>query len=195
LAIIIAFLTVFLGIYMLAIYLLFGDLIDESVSKEDLIENYELKKNEIQEIKKFIDSKIPSKTYLSIEFKNNQIEILHLKKNDIYENNWNIPINSKKIDSILSEIGWTKTDLKNLKHKLHNANCISVSSGSPLTIGWQRSGMGKYFYKIFDQNLNDSIKALYDEGCNYDYYKDNIVLEYGGGAFGRQCFSDYYAEK
>jgi hypothetical protein len=29
----------------------------------------------------------------------------------------------------------------------------------------------------------------------YKYYKENVVLEYGGGAIGRECFEDYYNDK
>ena len=53
-----------------------------------------------------------------------------------------------------------------------------------------RSGMGKYSLKLFDIDLtNDQIKQ-YNDGCTYIFYKKNIVLEYGGGAVGSQCFPD-----
>lgn len=104
-------------------------------------------------------------------------------------------IHSRKTDSLLTVIDWTKNDLKILKDKLDDANCISVSSGNPITIGWQRSGMGKFSYEIFNQNLTDSLLSQYNDGCMYIYYKDNVVLEYGGGAIGLQCFPEYQRKK
>uniref|UniRef100_UPI002631E88E hypothetical protein n=1 Tax=uncultured Tenacibaculum sp. TaxID=174713 RepID=UPI002631E88E len=144
-----------------------------SYNKQDLIDNFERKKNEIIEVKKFIDSKTPFETYISIEFENGELGIFHVEKNGNYESNWNLDIDSKKTDSLLTVINWTKNDLKNLKDKLDKANCISVSSGNPTTVGWQRSGMGKFSYGIFNQNTKDSLINQYNDGCTSIYYKDN----------------------
>lgn len=181
-----------IGILYLFIHLAFGGVFTgPTYSKQDLIDNFEQKKTEIMNIKKFVDSKTQIDTYFHIEFENEGLGIFHIEKNGIFESNWDVNIDSKKADLLLNEIGWTKKDLEILKYKLDNANCISVSSGDPTTIGWQRSGMGMYFYNIFDQNLSDSLIAEYNDGCTHLYYKDNVVLEYGGGAIGSQCFPDY----
>lgn len=50
--------------------------------------------------------------------------------------------------------------------------------------------MGKYSYLIFDRPLSEAEKKDYDDKCEYIFYKENIVLEYGGGAIGTQCFPD-----
>ncbi|MBC3540321.1 hypothetical protein ACFSC6_02835 [Rufibacter sediminis] len=159
-----------------------------SYFKEDLAENFEERKTQIIEAKNYFGSIVPKETFVKIEFEKGQLGIFHIKKNGIYQNNWNLDINSKKVDSLLQVLGWTKTELKTLKSKLDKANCISAESGNPITIGWQRSGMGMYFYNIFDQNLNDSLISVYNDSCTYIFYKDNVVLEYGGGAIGAQCF-------
>lgn len=163
--------------------------------KEDLIDNYEERKSEIHEVKIFIDSKISEDEYIDIEFENGELGIFHVRKNGVYNSNWNLDIDSKKTDSLLNVIGWTKDDLELLEEKLDEANCISAASGNPTTIGWQRSGMGKYYYKIFDKNLTDSLISRYNDSCTYIFYEKNIVLEYGGGVFGLQCFPAYYREE
>lgn len=188
-------LTIIIGFFIFLHIAFDGIFTGPSYNKQDLIENFERKKPEIIEVKKFIDSKIPSETYISIEFENGELGIFHVKKNGNYESNWNLDIDSKKTDSLLTVINWTKNDLKNLKDKLDKANCISVSSGNPTTIGWKRSGMGKFSYGIFNQNTKDSLINQYNDGCTYIYYKDNIVLEYGGGAIGMQCFPEFYQNK
>ncbi|WP_417888206.1 hypothetical protein [Zunongwangia sp.] len=189
------FLTIIIGFFIFLHIAFDGIFTGPSYNKQDLIDNFERKKNEIIEVKKFIDSKTPSETYISIEFENGELGIFHVKKNGNYESNWNLDIDSKKTDSLLTVINWTKNDLKNLKQKLDKANCISVSSGNPTTIGWQRSGMGKFSYGIFNKNTKDSLINQYNDGCTYIYYKDNVVLEYGGGAIGMQCFPEFYQNK
>lgn len=174
--------------------------------KQDLIDNYEQNKNEILEVKNFIESKISSDNYIDIELQNiegglmdeilgrNKLQYFHIEADDKYENNWNVDIDSKKTDTLLAKINWTRDDLRILRTKLKKANCISISNNKPITIGWQRSGMGKYFYRIFNFTPNDSIKNRFNNGCTQSYYKDNVVLEFGGGAFGIQCFRDYKKE-
>ena len=94
------------------------------------------------------------------------------------------------------KLNWQEAKIKGIKSKLDEANCISVSkSGKVYTIGFQRSGMGKYHYKIFENWSIDEIKKKFNDGCLYKYYKENVVLEYGGGAIGMQCFEDFYKDK
>ena len=38
---------------------------------------------------------------------------------------------------------------------------------------------------------NNEIKQKFNDGCMYKYFKENIALEYGGGAIGSQCFEDF----
>ncbi|MGB5988381.1 MAG: hypothetical protein WBG43_01370 [Marinifilaceae bacterium] len=135
---------------------------------------------------------MPENAFVHIEFDNNkELEIFHVKAKRPFESNWNLNINSSKTDSLLNDLGWTRKELRILKMKLDNANCISISSRKPITIGWQRSGMGKFSYNIFDENLTENLISKYNDGCMYIFYKDNVVLEYGGGAFGSQCFPGY----
>ena len=78
---------------------------------------------------------------------------------------------------------------------MDKANCISISGKDPVVIGWQRSGMGIFSYNIFKKNLEEKKIKDYNDGCTYIFYKDNIVLEFGGGAFGIQCFPEFYENK
>lgn len=55
--------------------------------------------------------------------------------------------------------------------------------------------MGIFSYVIFDQNLSENKIEDYNDGCTYIFYKDNVVLEYSGGAIGMQCFPEFHREK
>lgn len=155
---------------------------------EDLAENYNEKEKEIKDLINFTNKNTPKGTKIHIELEGNELTIFHINNDSIKSSNWNIDINSKKADSLLNIIGWTNKKLEKLEIKLEEANCISISNGNPCNIGWQRSGMGMYMYNLFEENLNDSLINSYNDSCSYIFYKENIVFQYGGGAFGPQCF-------
>jgi hypothetical protein len=193
-------------------FLLFMISMPES-SKKELIENYEKHKTEILKVKAEYSKLVPDKYFVYIEFEpaskiltvTEQITIKIYKikddtvqvdpnvvqRNDNLElvsQNWNLKPDSKELEEIIESIGWTKHTLTKIKELLDSANCVSIENGEVTTIGFTRSGMGKYSYKIFDYQLTENQKQEYNNGCEYIFYKDNIVLEYGGGAIGPQCF-------
>ena len=184
-------LLIFIGFKVL-LFVLFYGLFGKSYTTEDLIDNYNSKTAEILEVKKYINSVTSPDLKVDIEFEDNKtLGIFHISANGSHESNWDVKIKSEKVDSLLKVIGWTIETLKTLKVKLDNANCISVSNGEPCNIGFQRSGMGKYFYNLFDTPIADSLKNNYNDSCTYILYNDKVVLEYGGGAIGSQCFPNY----
>ena len=75
-----------------------------------------------------------------------------------------------------------------MKDKLDKAECIQIESGEPAKIGFKRSGLGMYFYNVFDQGVPDSLITHYNDKCNYIFINKMLVLEYAGGAVGGQCF-------
>lgn len=161
----------------------------KSYDKQDLIDNYELRSKQIKQVKEYINSVVPPGQRVDIEFDGaNKLSIFHLVENGEQDSNWDLKITSLKTDTLLGKLGWTKQTLKILKEKLDAANCISVSNGEPCNIGFQRSCMGIYFYNLFDKPLADSLKPRYNDSCTYILYTDQVVLEYGGGAVGPQCF-------
>ena len=186
--------TLILG-FKIFIHIVFGGIFDEYYSKNDLIENYENRHQEIDKLVEYFNFIVPDSVVVDIEFDNNkELGIFHIKRNGKHKSNWNLKINSTQVDSMLLTLNWTTDTLHQLKLRLDNANCISIKNGNPTTVGFQRSGMGMYFYKIFDQSLSDSLINKYNDGCTYSFYKDNVVLEYGGGAIGPQCFEDFKRE-
>jgi hypothetical protein len=185
-------------------------------SKIELINNLENKKTEIQNLKNEYVKLVPKDYFVEIEFEA-ESKILNvpeqitikiyktvkenkkskdnnvIKRNDNLElvsQNWNLKPNSQELDQILKTLNWTSQTLIEIKKLLKEANCISIKNGKVTTIGFARSGMGLYSYKIFEAELTAKQKEEYNNGCEYIYYKDKIVLEYGGGAVGPQCFEE-----
>ncbi|MGE0930953.1 hypothetical protein [Peijinzhouia sedimentorum] len=185
-------LFLFGGFYLFLHIAFDGIFTGPSYDKNDLIENYEARTDEILDVKNYYKSILPDGAIVLIEFDNDkELGIFHVKADSIYQSNWNLKIKLSKVDSLLTELNWTTKELTTLKEKLDNANCISISGKNPVVIGWQRSGMGKFSYNIFDSDLEKDKIEEYNDGCTYIFYKDNIVLEYGGGAIGSQCFPEF----
>lgn len=179
---------VIFGGYIVMIIAAFGGF-DKDYSVTELKENFEAKKAEIYEVKNYVNKIISPNKLVHIEFDdNNTLGIFHVKVDDNFESNWDVKIKSGKADTLLQKLGWTTETLKTLKDKLDKSNCIGVTSGEPCNISFQRSGMGMYSFNIFDKPIPDSLKTSYNDSCTYIMVNDKLVLEYGGGAIGSQCF-------
>jgi hypothetical protein len=186
-------LLIFGGFYLFLHFAFDGIFTGPSYDKKDLVENYEERTEEILDAKNYFKSILTDGASVTIEFDNDkELGIFHVKVDSIYQSNWNLKIVSPKVDSLLTELNWSTKELEILKEKLDKANCISIAGKDPVVIGWQRSGMGIFSYNIFDKNLDENKIEDYNDGCTYIFYRDNIVLEYGGGAIGMQCFPEFY---
>lgn len=173
-------------------------------SEKELIQNVDTNYSNILAVKTFFKSIVPADYSVYLEF-NPPDKILKLDENvdfwvfrknkktlerDVVFQKWNIELKSPKLDSLLNVITLKRKDLLELKRYLDKANCISVRNQNDFEIGFARSGMGKYSYLIFDKPLLKKEKEKYNDSCQYIFYKENVVLTYGGGAIGSQCFPD-----
>ncbi len=170
-------------------------------SKKEMIADIDSNFDNINVLKTDYLKLVPNNYIVSIEFNPaNKIamtkESIDLKMEDTLnkqwnlEQEWNLEYSSKKLAHMLTRLGWINTTLEKIKKLLADAKCVSIENGIITTIGFARSGMGKYFFKLFDSDLTDEQIKEYRNGCTYIFYKKNIVLEYGGGAAGSQCFPD-----
>jgi hypothetical protein len=187
--------TFFVG-YVIMIFSALG-VFDKDYSVSDLKENFEENKAAIYDLKKYFNEIVPGNRFVEIEFADNntlsRFGIKALDKaagspNEAMFLEWDLKINTERMDSIIRPLGWTRQTLKALKEKLDVANCIEIESGEPARIGFQRSGMGMYFFNVFEQPIPDSLRVQYNDSCTYILANDKLVLEYGGGVIGSQCF-------
>ncbi len=170
-------------------------------SKNELIKNIDTNYRKIELLKNQYQQLVPKGFVVSIEFNSpdkfldtkETIDLRILQQSGIEKKvfqEWNLEYDSQKLQKMLVMLKWTKTTLNNIKKLIKDANCISVENGEITTIGFARSGLGKYSYMLFNKDLEpDNIKK-YNDGCEHIFYKKNIVLVYGGGATGSQCFPD-----
>lgn len=188
-------LVIFIG-YILMIVSAFGGF-DKDYSVSDLKDNFEKNKTEIYELKRYFNEIVPENRFVEIEFSDdNTLGRFGIKALDSTAGDpngpmfleWDLKTNTQRMDSIIKPLGWTRETLKTLKEKLDEANCIQIESGEPTKIGFQRSGMGMYSFNVFDKPIPDSLRNNYNDSCTYILATDRLVLEYGGGAVGSQCF-------
>jgi hypothetical protein len=183
--------------FMVFVFLSFSGAFDTFHTKQELIDNYIKRQTQILELKSYFNSIVPRDKQVEIEFENDK-KLFRFGVSSIDTTtgtiiypiflDWDLKTNSHKVDSVIRTIGWTQQTLKDLKRKLDKADCIQIESGEPTKIGWQRSGMGMFSYNVFDKPIADSLKQHYNDSCTYLLYNDQLVLEYGGGAVGSQCF-------
>jgi hypothetical protein len=170
---------------------------DKEYTNTDVIDNYNEEQSQILALKRFYNSIVPSNKFIEIEFDDND----HLFRFGIFSLDsttkqlifpgflqWDLKTNSATVKSTIATIGWTQRTLETLKQKLDNANCISIESGEPCRIGFQRRYMGKYYYRIFDKPMSDSFVELYKKECAFSYYNRQVTFEWGGGAIGGNCY-------
>jgi len=177
---------------------------DKDYSVSELKNNFYSREVEIRELKRYYNSIVSPNKFIEIEFENNwkltRFGIIdYNSKTKVLDSDsvvkglytfldWDIAIKTDKMDSLLNTIGWTEYNLTEIKKKLDNANCIGIESGEPTTIHFKRSGMGMYSFVVFDKSIPDSLKNQYNYSCRYILAGEKLVLEYGGGAVGTQCF-------
>ena len=199
----------------LILYLIFGT--GKHYDTTDLIKNYEERHIEIQNLKEYLKSNTPEEMEFYLEFNTSKnIDMTLWEKSDTAKNSrifwfkessinpfnyrpeerteydlkYGAKTNSFKF--ALEKLNWQDAELKGIKEHLDKANCISISKRSnTYIIGFKRSGLGKYYYKIFENYSEEYLKQEFNDGCTHKYYQENIVLSYGGGAIGSQCFEDY----
>jgi len=172
-------------------------------SKQELIDNYEIRKASILNLKQEYGKLVPKDYIVDIEFEPESkiltiaeqvtikiYKIKSQKQREVICEKWNLSPNSNELLEAVKSVGWTKETLAFIKTLLAAANCISIENGDATQIGFSRSGMGKYSYDIYEHPLTKDEAKKKNDGCNYIYYKENVVLEYGGGAIGQQCFEE-----
>jgi hypothetical protein len=168
-------------------------------TNKDVVENYQSRESKILELKQYYNSIVPKNKFVEIEFDGNkQLSLLSIYSIDtvtkrlIYPGflDWDLKINSDKVKDKIAGIGWNSQTLEEIKQRLDKANCISIGSGEPCKIGFQRRDLGKYHYLVFDKNMSDSLKEFYKAFCPYKLYSDRVVFEWGIDAIESECYPE-----
>lgn len=163
---------------------------DKSYSASDLKEEYFSKEKEINDLVTYFDKIAPKDKVIDIEFKNDKVlerlRIEYLDSSQTPYQQWGVQVASLSKPEFKKDLRWTEDEVKTLKEKFDDANCISIEDGEPMKIGFKRSGMGMFSFVIFKKSETD--RKNYNNDCQYILVNNYLALEYGGGAVGPQCF-------
>ncbi|AFU68152.1 hypothetical protein P700755_001214 [Psychroflexus torquis ATCC 700755] len=102
----------------------------------------------------------------------------------------NLEYGSDSLNEKLKILNWKNSTLLKVKTMLEEVNCISIENSEITIIGFARSGLGQYSYALYKEKSEEYMKREFEQGCNYIHFKDNIALNYKGGAIGPICFPD-----
>jgi len=164
---------------------------DKTYSTSELKHEYYSKEKEISELINYYNHIKPKDYWVDIEFKDDDmLERLRITSKDsiskVVHQEWNVSSKILQSDGLKDLLKWNEDDVTELKIKLDKANCISVEDGEPIKIGFKRSGLGMYSFNVFQDIQTD--RSEYNGRCEYVLVDRNLMLEYGGGAIGPQCF-------
>ena len=82
---------------------------------------------------------------------------------------------------------------------LHDANCESVGNGfdllneikeSYISLGYPTNDLYGLQYIIFDKTLDNKHVEEINKSCSHKFISNRVLVEYGGPAFGSDCFPD-----
>lgn len=108
LAIIGAGLLTYVGFWIYAIASL-GGAFDTFYSTQDLIDNYNKKTTEIEDLKNYINEIVIPDKSVEIEFESNsRFFIFHVVDNGNNDSNWDLKVNSLKTDTLLQNLAGQK---------------------------------------------------------------------------------------
>jgi hypothetical protein len=166
-------------------------------SKEALTSNISRKKAKINELVKSYNALVPKGYSVFVEFnpEDKLFKIpasidLHITQGTETDTGHDLAYGSADLKKKLDRLGWTTQTLDTIKKLLADAGCISIENNDVTIVGFARSGMGKYGFLVFPKVLNNTEITEYNDGCHYIYHENNMVLTYGGGAVGPDCFPD-----
>lgn len=169
------------------------DFLSPTIYPNEVKSAFSINYDKIMNAKEYLKSIIPNDYTLYVEFINHDNADLWIFKNNGDEREailqvWDTEISSPEIKNAIKSLGWDNYELIILRELIYNANCISIANYKKfIEVGYQRSGMGKYSYILFDDPIPETDWNRYNDSCAYIMIDSLNVIEYGGGAIGSQC--------
>jgi hypothetical protein len=163
---------------------------------DEVVDAFHANKESIYDAKKYFEAIVPDSFNVYIEYTdNNKIDFQVFQTKGIATSNiiqvWDADMYSDEITNVTDVLGWNNYEMIVLREILHNANCISIENKKEMIqIGYQRSGMGKYDFNIYDNPILTEDIKYYNDSCRYLYINKFNVVEFGGGAIGSQCMPE-----
>lgn len=161
---------------------------DPGSMTEQFIDNFEQQKQAILDARDYFIYIAPENPGMTFEFYGKSSGQIAMRDHDAHNKQYYRKADSLKLDALLTQLNWTRSNLDTLIGKMDEANCYSIQGRNPVRIGWQGRGNGIYYYSIFAEDLDEDQITLHSDNCRYIYYGENIVLEYESVNTSPDCF-------
>lgn len=176
------------------------DLLSKDYTIAELKTEFIKAEPEIHNLRSYLKEIIPKNSIVTIEFDNEKtIGRLEYSIQDSFQNGhytsviqeWDLRIGSQNTDSLINIIGWSNRTLEEIKDRLDRANCIGISNGEPIEVFFKRHGMCMYTFILFEDPIPNNLKSIYNDSCSHILVNNKMVLGFGGGVLGPQCFYNF----
>lgn len=150
-----------------------------------------------------------SDSTLDLRLSQKNVEIDYIPLNSAFANSaldsngdigiYGANINDDQVQKVLLFLRLDNQKLLKLEEMLCNANCISIANNSSslwhidesyTSVGYPGDGWYGLEYIVFHSALKRSRLKELDKSCSFKIISDSVVVEYGGPAFGSDCFPD-----
>jgi len=155
---------------------------------ERFINNFEQQEMAILDARDYYISIAPENPEMRFQFYGEASDQIAVSASQYQNKKYYRNSDSLKLDTLLMQLNWTRSNLNTLSSKMSKANCYSIQGRDPVTMAWQGGRREIYSYKIFDRPLDENQIPMFNDSCRYIHYKENIVFEYDGRQKGLDCF-------
>ncbi|RQO75548.1 hypothetical protein DBR43_09415 [Pedobacter sp. KBW06] len=182
---------------------------------EEVFLNYKEHEKEILDAKKYFSSIMPNDVAFYIKFHpKDKVDFTLRQKNYWNKSSWlkspifdeygqyrefDIDMNSGELSLALDLINIDRKKLEKIRRYLNKANCISISknfnfqldtASAYISIGYPTADLYGLNYIMFENSMSSKLMADINDACNYKKINNKVLVEYGGPAFGSNCFPD-----
>lgn len=178
------------GVIMYAIGLMsFQGMFDKKYTREELTQYFINHEQEFSDVVNYFKSNIPQKNDYSISFwrhGKNKVSLLLYPdvidpKNKIIGAS-DVSVDSPKLDTALSILGWSRVTLTTLRDKLKKTNCNYIANfgynDSIVKLSPHQTGWGSFTYTICNKPIVDSLISIYGRPLGNDSFAIKVVLHY-----------------
>jgi hypothetical protein len=177
--------------------------------------NYQEKKSEIDSLEAYFYKIKPKDLALYIRFNSDDNINFKLDQKDYWnKSTWyiedifdesgqfhkfDVDLDDKELKRALRIVNLNEEKLEKLRSYLEKAKCISVSNGFSfsddvqadyISIGYPTYDLYGLEYVIFEKGLETNKVNKIIESCSFKKINNKVLVQYGGPAFGSDCFPD-----
>lgn len=162
---------------------------------ERLAKHYDSHRDDLSRLVQYTRQAIDPGAYIHLEFEHGKASIFHVQapSDPLVSQHWDDAERNK--DSIMAVVGLTPSEYKEIHRLLRQAGCIGITlssncdDDSTTVVDWRRDLMGMYSYILFDRPTTPQEDSTFRTDPMFIPYTDRVVLQYSGGAIGRQSFT------